>query len=127
MQMSLNFLKYKKSHWWQSCYLWAGYPRSFSFYVLSLVTFLFVVSAVFCLLSSTLSRIPICTKYLFKNNSLTVWVEGPLGFGLLLSCRIVQAFQLYLHICDVCSILRTLKVSLRNFKGDSKEVKDGYQ
>ncbi|PIN26393.1 hypothetical protein CDL12_00852 [Handroanthus impetiginosus] len=24
-----------------------------------------------------------------------VWVEGPLGFGLLLSCRIVQAFQLY--------------------------------
>ncbi|KAL3501072.1 hypothetical protein ACH5RR_035521 [Cinchona calisaya] len=23
------------------------------------------------------------------------WVEGPLGFGLLLSCRIVQAFQLY--------------------------------
>ncbi|KAH7858818.1 hypothetical protein Vadar_028384 [Vaccinium darrowii] len=45
--MSVNFLKYKKSHWWQSCYLWA------------------------------------------------VWVEGPLGFGLLLSCRIVQAFQLY--------------------------------
>nr|XP_027096920.1 regulator of G-protein signaling 1-like [Coffea arabica] len=24
-----------------------------------------------------------------------VWIEGPLGFGLLLSCRIVQAFQLY--------------------------------
>ncbi|PKI77071.1 hypothetical protein CRG98_002574 [Punica granatum] len=24
-----------------------------------------------------------------------VWFEGPLGFGLLLSCRIVQAFQLY--------------------------------
>ncbi|CAA0818369.1 Regulator of G-protein signaling 1 [Striga hermonthica] len=24
-----------------------------------------------------------------------VWVEGPLGFGLLLSCRILQAFQLY--------------------------------
>lgn len=45
--MSINFLKFKKKHWWQSCYLWA------------------------------------------------VWVEGPLGFGLLLSCRIVQAFQLY--------------------------------
>ncbi|XP_008796039.2 regulator of G-protein signaling 1 isoform X2 [Phoenix dactylifera] len=24
-----------------------------------------------------------------------VWAEGPLGFGLLMSCRIVQAFQLY--------------------------------
>ncbi|XP_024023940.1 regulator of G-protein signaling 1 [Morus notabilis] len=24
-----------------------------------------------------------------------VWIEGPLGFGLLLSCRIAQAFQLY--------------------------------
>ncbi|KAJ0095778.1 hypothetical protein Patl1_16825 [Pistacia atlantica] len=24
-----------------------------------------------------------------------VWFEGPLGFGLLLSCRIAQAFQLY--------------------------------
>ncbi|WZZ74020.1 hypothetical protein YC2023_085390 [Brassica napus] len=24
-----------------------------------------------------------------------VWVEGPLGFGLLMSCRITQAFQLY--------------------------------
>lgn len=24
-----------------------------------------------------------------------VWIEGPLGFGLLMSCRIVQAFQLY--------------------------------
>lgn len=24
-----------------------------------------------------------------------VWIEGPLGFGLLLSCRILQAFQLY--------------------------------
>ncbi|KAE9454182.1 hypothetical protein C3L33_13916, partial [Rhododendron williamsianum] len=29
----------------------------------------------------------------FSNSQ--VWVEGPLGFGLLLSCRIVQAFQLY--------------------------------
>ncbi|XP_057496251.1 regulator of G-protein signaling 1-like isoform X1 [Actinidia eriantha] len=45
--MSLNFLKFRKRHWWQSCYIWA------------------------------------------------VWVEGPLGFGLLLSCRVVQAFQLY--------------------------------
>lgn len=26
---------------------------------------------------------------------LAVWAEGPLGFGLLMSCRIVQAFQLY--------------------------------
>ncbi|CAN7091829.1 unnamed protein product [Brassica rapa subsp. narinosa] len=25
----------------------------------------------------------------------SVWVEGPLGFGLLMSCRITQAFQLY--------------------------------
>jgi hypothetical protein len=24
-----------------------------------------------------------------------VWIEGPLGFGLLMSCRITQAFQLY--------------------------------
>ncbi|KAM7484139.1 hypothetical protein LguiA_000148 [Lonicera macranthoides] len=45
--MSLKFLKYKKSHWWQSCYIWG------------------------------------------------VWMEGPLGFGLLLNCRIVQARQLY--------------------------------
>ncbi|KAK6252410.1 hypothetical protein QUC31_014130 [Theobroma cacao] len=45
--MSVNFLKYKKKHWWLSCYVWA------------------------------------------------VWVEGPLGFGLLMSCRIAQAFQLY--------------------------------
>ncbi|XP_010250906.1 PREDICTED: regulator of G-protein signaling 1-like [Nelumbo nucifera] len=49
MVMGINFLKIKKRHWWQSCYIWA------------------------------------------------VWLEGPLGFGLLLSCRIVQAFQLY-HI-----------------------------
>uniref|UniRef100_A0A3N7FF97 Uncharacterized protein n=1 Tax=Populus trichocarpa TaxID=3694 RepID=A0A3N7FF97_POPTR len=47
--MSINFLKFEKSHWWQSCYVWA------------------------------------------------VWIEGPLGFGLLLSCRIAQAFQLH-HI-----------------------------
>ncbi|KAI4336639.1 hypothetical protein L6164_015139 [Bauhinia variegata] len=45
--MSINILKIKRRHWWQSCYLWA------------------------------------------------VWVEGPLGFGLLFSCRITQAFQLY--------------------------------
>ncbi|KAL5760025.1 hypothetical protein ACOSP7_018522 [Xanthoceras sorbifolium] len=45
--MSVNFLKFKRRHWWQSCYMWAA------------------------------------------------WVEGPLGFGLLLSCRIAQAFQLY--------------------------------
>ncbi|XWS34665.1 hypothetical protein CRYUN_Cryun21dG0057100 [Craigia yunnanensis] len=45
--MSVNFLKYKKSHWLLSCYVWA------------------------------------------------VWVEGPLGFGLMMSCRIAQAFQLY--------------------------------
>lgn len=24
-QLSINFLKFKKRHWWQSCYLWAGY------------------------------------------------------------------------------------------------------
>ncbi|KHG06765.1 Serine/threonine-protein kinase PLK4 [Gossypium arboreum] len=45
--MAVNFLKYKKSHWWLSCYVWA------------------------------------------------VWLEGPLGFGLLMSCRIAQAFQLF--------------------------------
>ncbi|KAL6983812.1 G-protein signaling regulator protein [Sarracenia purpurea var. burkii] len=45
--MSVNFLNFKRRHWWQSCYMWA------------------------------------------------VWIEGPLGFGLLLSCRILQAFQLY--------------------------------
>lgn len=45
--ISGNFLKFRKRHWWQSCYLWG------------------------------------------------VWVEGPLGFGLLLSCRIVQASKLY--------------------------------
>ncbi|CAL5338225.1 unnamed protein product [Camellia sinensis] len=47
VSLSFSFLEFRKTHWWQSCYLWA------------------------------------------------VWVEGPLGFGLLLSCRIVQAFQLY--------------------------------
>ncbi|XP_058093840.1 regulator of G-protein signaling 1 isoform X2 [Magnolia sinica] len=47
MVMSVNLLKFKRKHTWQSCYIWA------------------------------------------------VWVEGPLGFGLLMSCRIVQAFQLY--------------------------------
>ncbi|XP_047307509.1 regulator of G-protein signaling 1 isoform X2 [Impatiens glandulifera] len=46
-KMSLNFVKFKRHHWWQSCYLWAG------------------------------------------------WIEGPFGFGLLLSCRLVQAFHLY--------------------------------
>lgn len=25
-QMSINFLKFEKSHWWQSCYVWAGCP-----------------------------------------------------------------------------------------------------
>ncbi|MCD9642533.1 G-protein signaling regulator protein [Datura stramonium] len=45
--MALNFLKFRKRHWWRSCYLWA------------------------------------------------VWIEGPLGFGLLLSCRITQIYQLY--------------------------------
>ncbi|KAK8526356.1 hypothetical protein V6N12_020828 [Hibiscus sabdariffa] len=45
--MAGNFVKYKKNHWWLSCYVWA------------------------------------------------VWVEGPLGFGLLMSCRIAQAFHLY--------------------------------
>ncbi|KAJ9169417.1 hypothetical protein P3X46_017619 [Hevea brasiliensis] len=45
--MSINILKFKKRHWWQSCYVWA------------------------------------------------VWFEGPLGFGLLLCCRITQAYQLY--------------------------------
>ncbi|XVF43829.1 hypothetical protein PTKIN_Ptkin02bG0071600 [Pterospermum kingtungense] len=45
--MADNFLKYEKSHWWLSCYVWA------------------------------------------------VWVEGPLGFGLLMSCRIAQVYQLY--------------------------------
>ncbi|GMH31094.1 hypothetical protein Nepgr_032937 [Nepenthes gracilis] len=47
IMMSVNLIKIRKRHWWQSCYLWA------------------------------------------------VWIGGPLGFGLLLSCRIVQAFQLY--------------------------------
>ncbi|GLU06140.1 hypothetical protein SLE2022_231960 [Rubroshorea leprosula] len=45
--ISVHFLKFKKTHWMLSCYIWG------------------------------------------------VWVEGPLGFGLLLSCRIAQAFQLY--------------------------------
>ncbi|KAI3970352.1 hypothetical protein MKX01_023999 [Papaver californicum] len=45
--MSVNFLKFERMHWWNSCYIWAG------------------------------------------------WVEGPCGFGLLMSCRFVQAFKLY--------------------------------
>ncbi|KAF6157564.1 hypothetical protein GIB67_004502 [Kingdonia uniflora] len=45
--MSVNFMKIKKKHWWQACYIWAG------------------------------------------------WFEGPFGFGLLMSCRIIQAFKLY--------------------------------
>lgn len=52
--LSINFLKFKKRHWWQSCYLWA------------------------------------------------VWIEGPFGFGLLLSCRIAQAFQLYYIFVKRC-------------------------
>ncbi|KAM5568050.1 regulator of G-protein signaling 1 [Rosa sericea] len=52
--MSLNFLKFEKRHWWQSCYVWA------------------------------------------------VWIEAPLGFGLLLSCRISQAFQLYYIFVKRC-------------------------
>ncbi|XP_008221968.1 PREDICTED: regulator of G-protein signaling 1 isoform X2 [Prunus mume] len=54
MQMSVNFLKFEKRHWWQSCYAWA------------------------------------------------VWIEAPLGFGLLLSCRISQAFQLYYIFVKRC-------------------------
>ncbi|KZV14971.1 regulator of G-protein signaling 1-like [Dorcoceras hygrometricum] len=45
--MGLGFLRFRRRHWWISCYVWA------------------------------------------------VWGEGPLGFGLLMSCRITQAFQLY--------------------------------
>ncbi|OVA17600.1 Regulator of G protein signaling [Macleaya cordata] len=45
--MSVNFLKFERRHWWQSCYIWAG------------------------------------------------WFEGPFGFGLLMSCRFIQAFKLY--------------------------------
>ncbi|KAF7839852.1 regulator of G-protein signaling 1 [Senna tora] len=45
--LNVNFLRFKRIHWWHSCYVWA------------------------------------------------VWGEGPLGFGLLLSCRITQAIQLY--------------------------------
>ncbi|KAM1303723.1 hypothetical protein ACFX13_021661 [Malus domestica] len=52
--MSLNFLKFEKTYWWQSCYLWA------------------------------------------------VWIGAPLGFGLLLSCRISQAFQLYYIFVKRC-------------------------
>ncbi|KAM2334098.1 hypothetical protein ACFXTH_011692 [Malus domestica] len=52
--MSLNFLKFKKTYWWHSCYFWA------------------------------------------------VWIEAPLGFGLLLSCRISQAFQLYYIFVKRC-------------------------
>ncbi|CAL2231050.1 unnamed protein product [Prunus armeniaca] len=52
--MSVNFLKFEKRHWWQSCYAWA------------------------------------------------VWIEAPLGFGLLLSCRISQAFQLYYIFVKRC-------------------------
>lgn len=36
-----------------------------------------------------------CISWYLNVRLLPVWVEGPLGFGLLLSCRIVQAFQLY--------------------------------
>ncbi|KAL5552704.1 hypothetical protein UlMin_040105 [Ulmus minor] len=52
--LSLNFLKFKKRYWWQSCYVWA------------------------------------------------VWFEGPLGFGLLLSCRIAQAYQLFYIFVKRC-------------------------
>jgi hypothetical protein len=31
----------------------------------------------------------------FEYLLVSVWIEGPFGFGLLLSCRITQAFQLY--------------------------------
>ncbi|KAM0003591.1 hypothetical protein Hdeb2414_s0276g00854431 [Helianthus debilis subsp. tardiflorus] len=30
-----------------------------------------------------------------KNIFFSVWVNGPLGFGLLLSCRLIQAVHLY--------------------------------
>ncbi|XP_073032854.1 regulator of G-protein signaling 1-like isoform X2 [Primulina eburnea] len=45
--MGFGFLRFRRRHWWISCYVWA------------------------------------------------VWAEGPLGFGLLMSCRIAQVFQLY--------------------------------
>ncbi|KAF2292820.1 hypothetical protein GH714_029187 [Hevea brasiliensis] len=65
--MSINILKFKKRHWWQSCYVWAGY------------------------LLLAISFRPL--KLHFEN--IAVWFEGPLGFGLLLCCRITQAYQLY--------------------------------
>ncbi|XVE74882.1 hypothetical protein DITRI_Ditri12bG0054100 [Diplodiscus trichospermus] len=52
--MAVKFLKYRRSHWWLSCYVWAA------------------------------------------------WVEGPLGFGLLMSCRIAQVFQLYYVFVKRC-------------------------
>lgn len=47
MQVSFNFLKFKKRHWWQSCYVWAG----FSQLLLLLQSFksLFIFSFVKCL------------------------------------------------------------------------------
>ncbi|MFQ6637379.1 hypothetical protein Gotur_013517 [Gossypium turneri] len=44
-----------------------------------------------CLLDSSNSSY----RQLQLSVSNSVWLEGPLGFGLLMSCRIAQAFQLY--------------------------------
>ncbi|XP_052622630.1 regulator of G-protein signaling 1 isoform X2 [Lactuca sativa] len=47
LAMALNIVRFHRTHWWQSCYLWG------------------------------------------------VWIHVPLGFGLLLSCRLIQVTHLY--------------------------------
>lgn len=83
MQMSVNFLKFEKRHWWQSCYVWAGCSQLLS----SLIFFMLLLQFFIC-------EYPLFVYYL-NYLLLSVWIEAPLGFGLLLSCRISQAFQLY--------------------------------
>ncbi|KAK3223536.1 hypothetical protein Dsin_010561 [Dipteronia sinensis] len=81
--MSVEFLTFKRRHWWQSCYVWAGS----SLLLLSLLAH-FKFPCLFLLFL-------ICFHSKLIYLLLSAWVEGPLGFGLLLSCRIAQAFQLY--------------------------------
>ena len=81
IQMALGFLRFRRKHWWSSCYIWAG-----KFTTAWLYEYLRVIC---CLLNHS------CISLYLIVRMFPVWVEGPLGFGLLLSCRIVQAFQLY--------------------------------
>ncbi|KAL3644464.1 G-protein signaling regulator protein [Castilleja foliolosa] len=69
-------------------------PQGRSFWLIALQLF-----ASFNLILSTVMALGLLRTNMMHwwNNCYlwSVWIEGPLGFGLLLGCRILQAFQLY--------------------------------